>query len=477
MSYLKKTNTSKKKKKQKKKMGGLLKFAVLLAVLLPATFVTGYFNLFYAWGMQQKLNDVTIDAQLMENGDLHISETWVLDLQDRGTPYANGYKWFSTGGFDAIEDLTVYDHDSGTAYAYTQEGRMDPHFGDADTCYIANQPYGPDLELGWFFEPVNAGQRSFTFTYTMTDVATVYSDTAELYVGFIGQNFSLPIENLSITLTLPKQFDNPMVWLHTVANGRIEIQNPGTVMVKARHIEPETLVECRILLHPETLPGSTKTVAVSQKDSILDQEKGFFAVNAVSRRLSAFIVVASAGLLVFSLVPLKRFSKARRHQTSVPEYVREAPSGLSLGVARRLYLFYDDKHTKDVNGGLISALVLSLARKGWLTVEAAGKKERHTVLTVLPGGHEPISGEERPLWEIFTALAEQHGGSFTMEQYAAYGRKEYTRVDMAMQRISAAIKAGFNARQWVENRYFSGAPAHGSVFACWPSMRRSSCCT
>lgn len=174
------------KKKERRFKKRMLILGILLLLPILISLIVGFTGLTYAWGAKQIVDDQRITASLLENGDLRVTETWKIRMRDRDRDYSNFYKYFDKKGFSSITDLSVYDEDTGKEYTFVEN--VNPNYDDPgeNTCYIYDS--GSSYEIGWYFPPLREGTRTVTFSYTMTDIGALWGDTAELYVGLIGQN-------------------------------------------------------------------------------------------------------------------------------------------------------------------------------------------------------------------------------------------------------------------------------------------------
>ena len=101
---------------------GLKFFRLLLAVtvILGCTAILGGWTSGYAGGSKQVMENLSVDASLVENGDMKVREVWKIGLQDRGKAYRNFYRTFELdpSKADGITNLAVYDEDRKLQYAY-----------------------------------------------------------------------------------------------------------------------------------------------------------------------------------------------------------------------------------------------------------------------------------------------------------------------------------------------------------------------
>jgi hypothetical protein len=143
---------------------------------------------------------------------------------------------------------------------------------------------GNEVEVRAFYRASNES-REFTLRYTVLDAATRWADTGELYWQFIGDEWELPVSDVSIEIKLPNPGEqvvpgeNVRAWAHGPLDGVITFPDAtdssgdvgGEVVLTVPRVPAGTFVEARIVFPAEWLsqvaPGST-----DQLDEILAEE-------------------------------------------------------------------------------------------------------------------------------------------------------------------------------------------------------------
>ena len=118
-----------------------------ILLLLPILLFSGCSS--YKRGADQLLRSVSIQAQLLENGDMQVTERWDISLYDRDKSYSNLFKSFPYSSEQQIKDFSVTDNDTGRTYDFEGEFSSLHEVSETPkTCYlIANDQ---ETELGWF---------------------------------------------------------------------------------------------------------------------------------------------------------------------------------------------------------------------------------------------------------------------------------------------------------------------------------------
>lgn len=446
--------------------------AAVLIVFLALLPLTGCSFNSFAGNSKQVMEKLGITAQLTENGDMKVKETWKVDLSDRNKPYRNMYRSFpiDTSKADGIADLAVYDEDSKTEYQYI--GDVDPEGSDFipdNTCYqheTANQ-----TEIGWFMPAIDEGIRTFTVSYTVKNIVAVHQDTAVLYNFFVPDNFSLPIADMACTIQFPGGGNESAVhaWLHSTARGNLAINSANQISFFAQKIPAQTSVEVRLCMPPQLFPTAQRTDTRTVLPQIMQEEKKWADDYAAEQRrqyLLGIADIASAGLVLIAgiavLIIVKR--KNKRHIVEVPEYTREIPQGNSPGGIANLFYFYSGGVTQKEQGRIFSATLLSLARKGYVKFSGSGEDDFAVTMTGNTR-NMPLTESEQLFLNMISTVAEHYNGSFTMNQFKKYADTGYKYIDSNINTFLASTKREIATRDYYETKpiYLSVIKALGFI--------------
>ena len=430
-----------------------------VTVLIGLTCLLPLSGCSYKGDSKQVMEKLGIAAQLAENGDMKVQETWKINLEDRGKAYRNLYRTFPVDitKADGITDLAVYDEDDKKEYQYI--GDVDPEssgsFPDSSS-YIhetANQ-----TEIGWFMPAIDAGVRTFTVSYTVKNIVAVYKDTAVLYNFFVPQNFSLPIADMTGTIQFPAGGDENAVhaWLHSTAQGNLKINSANQISYTMQKIPVKTSVEVRLCMPPQLFAASAKQRSETVLPQIIAEEKKWaedYRAEQHRQFLIGIFDAAAAGILLIVglavLILVKR--RNRRHVVEVPEYTHEIPQGNSPGGIANLFYFYSNGITKSVEGKIFSATLLSLARKGYVKFSGSGEQDFSVTMT---GNTRNISltESEQEFLNMITTVADRFNGSFTMKQFKKYAESNYEYIDSNINGFLASTKREIARRGYYETR-------------------------
>jgi uncharacterized membrane protein len=438
-------------------------FAILIGLitLLPLSGCSSD----YKDDSKQVMEKLSIAAQLTDNGDMKMKETWKVNLQNRNKTYRNLYRDFTmdTEKADAITDLSVYDEDSKTEYQNL--GDIDPLNSDSvpdNSCYIHET--GSQTEIGWFMPEIVEGVRTFTVSYTIKNLIAVHNDTAVLYNMFVPNDFGLPITDLTCKIQLPPGGSKSALhaWLHSTANGNLTIDSANQVSFTAKEIPAKTMVEVRMCMPPQLFSASTKRDTANALTGIIAEEQKWvndYQAEQLRQYILGIVDVAAAVILiiigVFVLILVKR--KNKRHPVEGPEYTRDIPEGNSPGGIANLFYFYSGGITKSIEGKIYSATLLSLARKGYLKFSGSNDHD-FTVMMTGNTKNMPLTESEQVFFNMISTVAADFDGSFTMKQFKAYAETGFEYIDSNINSFLSSAKREIAARG-----YYDKKPAYLSV--------------
>ena len=418
--------------------------AAVFAIAVPLVMS----NTDYKGDSKQVLDNLNIQATVTENGDMTVKETWQITLENRDTPYRNIYKTIQldSAQVDALTGVSVYDLDN--QISYNLQEVSNPQLASPNlenVCYYTKT--GNTVEIGLFMPRIYEGTRNFEIQYTFTNCITAYPDTAVLYYQFIGSQFSIPITNMSVTVTLPQNetvTENPYAWLHCTADSFLTIDAPNQISFTAQNIPAQTMVEARIAAPLALFPNVTRTSSATNLQNIQNEEQEWATAYQKKQEyeymLGVLDIIFAAVIIGIAIVlsVLTRYL-TRRHKVSVPEYTREIPKGSSPAAAALLYYHYKVSIKDQVRGNILSATLMSLSNKGYLEF---GSDENDT-LVLKPIGNtknKELTLSEQVMLSLVTTVATATNGSFTLKQFSAYTKKHGKYVNTMFETLFARAK-------------------------------------
>ena len=429
----------------------IIAFLFILTVMFPLSGCSQS----YVSDSKQVMDKLNIDASVSDNGDMTVTETWRVNLQNRDKVYRNLYKSFLNQQNIKISNLSVNDLDYGTNYKLVQNiNPAKPSDNLTNVCYIFKTD--KETEIGWYMPPIESGIRNFKIQYTIKNITQVYKDTAVLWFGFIGKNFSLPITELKGSITLPNGEKLSHAWLHCTAESNLKIQQNNKISITAKEIPANTFVETRILAPTSLFPNSKNISNSEVKNNIINEEKKW-AEDWAKKQQTDYIVgiidaAAGALLAVIGLVVLLRIKKKNRpYKVDAPEYTRDIPDGSSPAGVASLFYYYHGGVTAKVQGRVFSSTLMSLARKGYIQFSVNESKD--FVLKITDNSRTfPLTKSENNFYEMVLKVASSYKNQFTMKQFEDYAKQHSKYIDSNMQKFLLYAKQEIADKGYFEHR-------------------------
>jgi len=160
------------------------------------------------------LENLNFSAVLDKNGNMQVTETWKIDINGETNTLFKTFE-LDSSKYSSISNVTVAEiATNGTKTEFKQINSLMYHV--TTDCYYAMKNSDGDFEIAWGINK-SSGRKTYEISYTVKDAVTVYSDCAELYWQFIGENFAAPADKVTGTIKLPakvEMLDNLRVWGH-----------------------------------------------------------------------------------------------------------------------------------------------------------------------------------------------------------------------------------------------------------------------
>ena len=264
------------------------------------------------------ITDVTIAARVLPNGDVRVHETRTLDFNGA---FSYVYWDYRTAGSDGIRILGA----SGPEGPYQESGS-----GQPQTYTVTSTPGNERVELHFDVADTAA---TFGVDYVATHAAKRWSDTAELYWQFVGDETRIPCDKVRITIALPAgvQRDQVRAWAHGPLWGDVTIAPNANVVLTVAPLPAETFVEARVLFPAAALPrapltsGARLRAVLDEEKKLADEANSGRTRERVSHALWAVVGIgAPLGALILGFVLWRRFGREPRPQFR-GQYFRDIP--------------------------------------------------------------------------------------------------------------------------------------------------------
>lgn len=422
-----------------------LLFIVLFAVIVLFALTTKSNASLY-------LNNLDFYAELDENGNMNVTETWSIRVSDTNTLYKT-FKIDRTKYSD-ITNVKVSEIGKGEL---TETNTWAYHL-EKDT-YFGGKNGDGKFEISWGVGLDNSSAtKAYKISYTVQDAIKKYDDCAELYWQFVGSDFEINASKITGTIKLPKQADSKddiRVWGHVkTLNGEIYTTSEDTVQFALDDYSSGNYVEIRIAMPNKIFGTVSKTYSTNMLTSIIEEEtKWADEANAVRKRNqkieNILIISFFAGvvlLLVFFLGKTVKYAKILKNTqklnpTEKLEYFREKPSKYSTP-ADAWFLYNNGKTIASTSfGNIFSATLLNLSLKGYFKI-AVEKNEKEKDETVIYKPQEDITTLQYEEERIGTFVKDAIGNEekITIKKLQNYIINHPEKVEILINRTNFEIK-------------------------------------
>lgn len=342
------------------------------------------------------LENLEFNSIIEENGDMVVNETWDIDIENTNTLY----KTFKTDDtkYNAITDVTVTDITDGQEKAFKQIDELMYHV--TKNCYYAMENNDGNFEIAWGVGLDDESQhKTYRITYRVKGAVAKYSDYAELYWQFIGEDFNIDAKNIKGTIYLPGIVENKediKVWGHTEdLNGEIYVTGNNTIEFTLNNFNSGRYVEVRTLFPTNLITSSTRGEQKDILNEVIDEET-VWANEANARRkrkenqdkiITSLIIIISLLLTIWFITKIvKRAKNLKGLKEIKPEkkiiYFREIPRE-DASPMEALYVCRELKSQIDSTllGNVFSSslLDLSLKKKIDFKIEKDNNKDNITI--------------------------------------------------------------------------------------------------
>ncbi len=385
----------------------------------------------------QKLNSLHYDVQLNENGDMEVVETWDIEIRETNTVFKDFD--LDKSKYSGITNVKVKDLDTELALSKIDEEMYHVTKG----CYYGLPVSNGKFEIAWGVGLDNSSARKqYEISYTVENVVSVYQDCSELYWQFIGINNGMSAKKITGTIKLPQavlDLESLRVWAHGPLNGEISKISKDAVKFEIEDLESQTMLEVRVVVEEPIFSKSIRNSPQRKLEEIIVEETEWAnQANRERRKAKAiFIGIAVIYIVVFLFFGKKvlRYWKEMKsfpknpYQIEIGKYFRDIPREKDATPADAAFLYY--LKLKGKENYIISATLLQLCLKGYISFEKEGKKDIR--IHLLKPMDNALKKTERLVYGILTWPAGvPKEKTVTMEQIEKCMQKHYDKCELLM---------------------------------------------
>ncbi len=336
----------------------------------PRTLVLGgllvfLLGLFLAWApgtamaKSYKVSQLYVEATVNPDGSMDV-------LERRTFSFDGSFSWviqdLSLSGSDGITDIRV--SEDGEDYLYAE-------LGQNTYSYVQR---GDKIEVTWRFDAQDT-DKTFDISYKVSGAVVAHADIAELYWKFVGSEWEVAHEDVSVVLTLPAgaSAGDLRAWGHGPLAGQVDIVSPEKVTWTVPRVPAGESLEGRIAFPKSLVPRATRTDGRTALPNILQEEEKWADEANRSRRSTIAVVGGSALAALASIVTafMFQFRHGREFKPQFEgDYYRELPGDYTPAELGALWNF------GSVGATEITATIMDLARRGYLTIEVTSRQDK-----------------------------------------------------------------------------------------------------
>ena len=341
-----------------------------------------------------QLHDLSIQVVLSRNGDAHITETRLMDIDSEGTEC-----YIPIGNLNGSEvrGLMVTDE---TGQAFTNIGEWDINQSrnwKAGKCGIVTKHDG--YELCWGLG--DSGERTYVTTYTVTNLLKGYDDADGFNYMFVAQGMSPLPDHVRLTIasedTLHFTTENTGVWGFRY-NGEVGFADSIVVAESSEPFENRSalIVMCRFNKGMFE-PADVREGSFEQVKEQAFEGSDYTASDEWTWKDTLILIAMAIGFIFFPLVLLFGYIiyvwRARRKVQKDLLWYRDIPFGGDLQEANKAINAY--KYVGADFNNLLSACILKLIDMGGISIEqttnAKGKATSNFVIHEMEDiGNQPV---------------------------------------------------------------------------------------
>lgn len=335
------------------------------------------------------LNKLKFDVTVNKDGSMDVVETWNIDISHVNTLYKTFEK--DKDKFTAIENVRVKDITANKEFSQIDEEM----YHVTNDCYYGLTNSKGDFEIAWGVGLDNSSAtRTYEISYTVKDAIGKYSDMAELYWQFVGEDFEVDANKITGTITLPESVENEediKVWGHTEdLNGEIYVTDKNEVKFQLEDFDAGKYVEVRVLFPTDMISSSGRTYDEDRYDTVLQEERKWANQANLRRKVlemqdeivATFVIFLIIALCIIFIEKAAKYGKKLSELTKfTPEqeldYFRELPEK-DATPGEAVYILHEPYNNfSRYFGKIFSATLLDLKLKGYidLRVEKTDKKK------------------------------------------------------------------------------------------------------
>lgn len=216
------------------------------------------------------ISKYVMNVDILPDGSADIEERLTYHFSGQFNGVLRDLDFSSTGG---LENIRVYVEKDGSLVEWTlnSSSNLDA-VGDPGEYNLVNQGEIAHFKI---FERSRNEDKTFIIKYTFRDAVTKYNDIAEFNRVMIDPNWTISMNNVLISFTLPEGAQNEelKVFGHGPLTGESKIIDASHVEFSSEYLAPYSSIETLVLFPTKLVPQSSNVVSKDALPGILANEK------------------------------------------------------------------------------------------------------------------------------------------------------------------------------------------------------------
>jgi uncharacterized membrane protein len=354
----------------------LILFFILLPIKVDAYGIEKYF----------------MDVDVLENGDIHVKEIFLLNGEFNGYDRVIDYKGNDmpfNGSLESFEQSSIYNgssiqliaikdipkpaeltRDNMNDYGQVFEQNNFANIGSTGFYSKTSDSSGDTYRI---FNKSDGLGKIFFIEYIIKDVVVIHNDVAELYFNIFSDKQNESIKVFEANINLPNNSKELRAWAHGPLYGDVDLISSKNVRVKIDGLEANTPLDYRIVFDKSLVSRSVKYSNVDALDKVLEvEQKRADDANEIREELKGeynnllIINIAWVLMMVFYIAYIYNKYDKELSNPLKTKYYRDFPA--SYGPEVVSFLFDKGIETQD-----LSASLLNLIANKVVTHEERGK--------------------------------------------------------------------------------------------------------
>ena len=423
------------------------------------------FALFILWNSSSyagslNLKTLDYDVTLNSDGTANIAETWDIEIDYTNTLF----KTFEIdkSKYSEIKNVSLVETTNGMNRSFSQIYEEKYHVDK--NCFYALENSNGQFEVAWGVHEDNSyARRTFKMSYTVVDAIKNYSDCSEFYWQFLNTSSAIPAEEVTGTITLPTNVeltDDFKVWAHGPLNGNITKISNNTATFEVQNFDAYTMLEARIVTPTYVFEENQNRTNSSNLSNILNQEQKWAdEANSIREKIVirrkvarityiSFFIASNIGGIVLVFVLINKIKNYRKELEQTPniqpttpsKYYRDIPNeSQSPAQAAFLYYFKDSSLSMHIPNA-ISATILDLCLKKYLSFEVVENRKNEVKITLAPNPNkEALPKDEKTVYEMLEKVSTTK--EFTIKEFEKYCKKHSSSILAKYNKIEPNAKS------------------------------------